>query len=121
MSRFILIKRLVTATALALSLTSALVIAPVRASPTSEAQKDLDQALALEKSGKIKDAMDHLKDAVSSDPDFLPARFELGLLYLRRGSARKAEVELEAVRAKGFDEEKIALPLIRAYLAQGKY
>jgi putative PEP-CTERM system TPR-repeat lipoprotein len=66
-------------------------------------------------------ALIELKNALRADPDNAAARFELGRLYLQLGDAASAEIELRAARERGFDAARLAEPLARALLGQGKY
>jgi predicted Zn-dependent protease len=115
-----LTRRFFAVTGLAMGLAAALLVARAYTGQMS-GQNHLDRAVTLEKSGKLAEALAQLKDAVSTDPDLVAARFELGRFYLRIGRATQAQVELEAARAKGFDENQIALPLMRAYIANGDF
>jgi len=75
---------------------------------------------AIQKSD-IGTATIELKNAVRSDPDNNDARYQLALLYLRTGVPAAALAELETVRARSYDEAKLALPLMQCYLALGRF
>jgi putative PEP-CTERM system TPR-repeat lipoprotein len=66
-------------------------------------------------------AVIELKNALRADPGNVEARLALGVLYLRLGDPAAAETELETARDRGIDPARIADPLARALLGQGKY
>jgi putative PEP-CTERM system TPR-repeat lipoprotein len=70
--------------------------------------------------GDYKAAIIQLRNAIRTDPDNSQARLALASAYLRTGDAVSAEKEFKAARERGVEDDKIAGPLARAYLLQGK-
>ncbi|MBN2720654.1 MAG: DUF1049 domain-containing protein [Proteobacteria bacterium] len=68
-------------------------------------------------SGKMPNAVKHLKDAVSKDPGYLLPLFRLGTVYMEMGEAQKAiELHRKALDAHP-DNLRILLYLVDDYLA----
>jgi putative PEP-CTERM system TPR-repeat lipoprotein len=93
-------------------------VATAKLTGTSDYYED---AQALMKQGKVRDAIIQLKNAVKTDPNNLEARYALAVTYLQVNDAISAEKELRTVLNRGYDEAKVVAPLARAYLMQLKY
>ena len=80
----------------------------------------LAEAQAYLKQGKVNAAIIQLKNALKQDPKNAEARLILGKVYLHRGDGAGAEKELTRARRLGVGMDRLATPLGRAYLMQGK-
>ncbi len=70
--------------------------------------------------GELKPAVIELKNALGRNPQNPEARFLLGKIYLKLGSAPAAEKELLRARELGADDNKVLPILGRALFTQGK-
>lgn len=71
--------------------------------------------------GALPAAVIELKNALQGDPDFAEARLLLGEVYLQLGDAKAAEKELRVAARLGEEKSRIAVPLGRALLLQGRF
>ncbi len=94
---------------------------PAFAVSTPQSERLFARAQELEKSGDLAGAIIELKNALRMDPDYTQGRYDLGMLYLRTNDLASAQAELEAARARGYDEAKIVPPLLQTYIAQGRF
>lgn len=70
--------------------------------------------------GDARTATIHLKNALQKQPDYAPARYLLGLAYLRQGEAANAEKELERASELKHDPNAVLPALCEARLLVGK-
>ena len=88
---------------------------------SSQSIEYLEEAQQSLQDGDIAAAIIQLKNAIREDADNSEARFTLALLYLQSGDPEAAERELKSAEGRGFDANRLILPLAQAYFAQGKY
>jgi len=77
----------------------------------------LNEALALEKSGDFDAAIDHCRNTIDMDPEFMPARRLLAAVYLQAGRLREALSELETAASLTDGDSD---PVLLAWLAHAK-
>lgn len=91
------------------------------ATDAARSREYLEDARSKFEDGNLNAAVIQLKNALQSDPDNLEARLLLGEVYLRVGDGASAEKELRFARKLGAEDERIVVPLARAYLLQRKF
>lgn len=84
------------------------------ASHLSKAHKYQDQ-------GQYRSAVIEYKNVLQKKPDNLEARLGLGKSYLAQGDAADAQSQLQRASRLGAAPDRVALPLARAMISQGKY
>lgn len=74
-------------------------------------QQLVDRGIAAEEAGLIADAIEYYRRAIDADPQFAPARFNLGLLHLAGARHVEAEAAFRATLGlnEGFPEAWVAL------------
>lgn len=77
------------------------------------------EAMQLEHSGRIKDALTLLKGIVLTDPDMAQARFRLGRLLLEGGNPQEAIAHLKAARKLAPTQAVVWQALLLALATQG--
>ncbi|HEY3495049.1 MAG TPA: response regulator [Polyangiaceae bacterium] len=70
-------------------------LAEIQAGMPSEVDRALEQGIAAYKAGNLDEAIEHLRRGVGIDPLAFRLRFQLGLLYGRRGQVFDGVSELE--------------------------
>ena len=103
------------------ALVALLTVAGAQAKVSERSLRYHEEARRYLEQGKVNEAIIQLKNAIRTDPDNLRARFDLGLIHLRRRAGPAAEKELKAARAGGMPAEQVIVPLARAYLQQRKF
>lgn len=86
-----------------------------------ESQAWLEDARERLEQGDIRAAVIDLKNALQQHPDNAEARLLLGTLYVDLGQPLEAEKELNRARELGIAYQRVALPLGRALLLQGRF
>ena len=80
-----------------------------------------ESALQKLAEGDVRAAIIELKNAVQSDPTYLPARLLLAQAYIREGAGAEAELELENAEMLGADPVLLIVPMAKALLLQQKF
>jgi putative PEP-CTERM system TPR-repeat lipoprotein len=80
-----------------------------------------DKAAQYVEAGKLQAAVIELKNALQLAPANVEARLLLGNVYLRLSDGTSAENTLKAAERYGIDVDRIAAPLGRALLLQGRF
>ncbi len=75
---------------------------------------------ALFKQGNYNGAIVHYKNALEKDPNFVPARFNLGLAYLETGKLDQAEREFQKVQLQNPHDGRVDFQLARIANFQNK-
>ena len=81
----------------------------------------LQRASALHKSGKLRDSVLELKNALKKNPNNAEARLLLGRIYVEMGDNSAAEKELQRALALGVVKSKLIIPLSHTYFSQRKF
>src|SRR5262249_23687075 len=81
----------------------------------------MERAAQLRTQGDYKAAAIELKKVLQRNPDNPDARFLLGDVSLLTGEAAAAEKELRRAQDLGVAADKVAIPLGRALLIQGRF
>jgi putative PEP-CTERM system TPR-repeat lipoprotein len=97
------------------------IFAAVGAALADESLAYYDRAAKYVEAGKLEAAVIELKNALQRDPANVEARLLLGNVYLRLGDGSSAENTLKAAERYGIDGDRIAAPLGRALLLQGRF
>ncbi|MDY0228415.1 MAG: tetratricopeptide repeat protein, partial [Desulfomicrobium apsheronum] len=74
----------------------------------------------LFKQGNYNGAIVHYKNALEKDPNFVPARFNLGLAYLETGKLEQAEREFQKVQLQNPHDGRVNFQLARIANFQNK-
>ena len=74
----------------------------------------------LFKQGNYNGAIVHYKNALEKDPNFVPARFNLGLAYLETGKLDQAEREFQKVQLQNPHDGRVTFQLARIANFQNK-
>ena len=80
-----------------------------------------ESALQMLAEGHVRAAIIELKNAVQSDPTYLPARLLLAQAYIREEAGAEAELELQNAEMLGADPALLIVPMAKALLLQQKY
>jgi putative PEP-CTERM system TPR-repeat lipoprotein len=75
---------------------------------------------ALFQQGNYNGAIVHYKNALEKDPNFVPARFNLGLAYLETGKLEQAEREFQKVQLQNPHDGRVTFQLARIANFQNK-
>jgi len=75
---------------------------------------------ALFQQGNYNGAIVHYKNALEKDPNFVPARFNLGLAYLETGKLEQAEREFQKVQLQNPQDARVTFQLARIANFQNK-
>jgi len=94
---------------------------PVSSAARERASQYYEDALVRFNEHDYRGAAIRLKNALSADPNHLPARILMGRVHVQVGDGAAAEKELRLARLHGADENLVLVPLARAYLLQEKY
>lgn len=86
----------------------------------ASADEYLQQAKQYQRDGDLRASIIQLKNLLQADPDHAEARLLLGENYLAQAKYLAAELELRRALAQGGPLARIATPLARVLLAQGK-
>jgi tetratricopeptide (TPR) repeat protein len=78
------------------------------------------QGVALRDSGKVAEAIDKFNQVLKAKPKHSPANYELGKIYLKIGDGANAEKFLNNALTYGYDEMKVHMALVSAYMIEGK-
>lgn len=84
------------------------------------ADEHLAQAKQAYAEGNLRTAIIEVKNALQQEPSLTEARMLLGEYSLDRGNGAEAEAELVRARELGADPAQLHIPLLRAWLLQGK-
>ena len=84
------------------------------------AEEHVAQAQQAYAEGDLRTAIIEIKNALQQDPSQAEARRLLGEYSLVMGNAAEAEAELVRAEELGADPDQLRLPLLRAWLMQGK-
>ncbi|NBC48508.1 MAG: PEP-CTERM system TPR-repeat protein PrsT [Gammaproteobacteria bacterium] len=87
---------------------------------TYSADEHVARAQQAYAEGKVRQAVIEIKNALQQEPTRAEARRLLGEYNLDLGKAVEAETELVRAEELGGDPDKLRLPLLRAWLMQGK-
>ena len=79
-----------------------------------------EEGMALFEQGNFNGAIVHYKNALEKDPNFVDARFNLGLAYLETGKLDQAEREFQKVQLQNPQDGRIGFQLARIANFQNK-
>ncbi|MEA3641359.1 MAG: XrtA/PEP-CTERM system TPR-repeat protein PrsT [Lamprobacter sp.] len=101
-------------------LAAALVVVTACGQTSFSAEEHVAQARQAYAEGDIRTAIIEIKNALQQDPAQAEARLLLGEYNLAIGNGVEAEAELVRAQELGADPDQLRLPLVRAWLLQGK-
>ena len=86
-----------------------------------DSEQHLQDALKFAANNEIPAAIIELKSAIQQTPEDGRLRYELGMIYFKVGDTAAAAKELERAAEFKIDNNKVAIPLVRAYFLQGQH
>lgn len=89
-------------------------------SDTVATSQFLERAQKFRAEGKLRASVIELKNALQKDPKSGAARLMLGEIYLLLGNGPAAEKEISRAQSLGINQDKVTVPLGRAWLLQGQ-